>query len=287
MTRYANPFLGDRAFGRGLASNTVNPAQAGTRQFAPDLANLASNSPYVRRNVIPFLIEAPRFFQYMPDPAVLVRSLKAIVEVHSRTIDGLNKQLTVTSAESPWGGAGERIHTPTNVERAPSNVTHGMWELQGRAVSNFTRFWIQYGIGEEDTKVPLVVANGNVNADHYDQTFMGMSVLYVEPDPTMTEVVDAWLVTNMFPTGTPPWEGSKDASQLGQNLDLTLEFTGIADVSMGTKLFARQKLQELNLLGLNPHERPLWLERVSPDVEAATNGIEAQLQEGASSRISY
>jgi hypothetical protein len=287
MTRYANPFLGNRAFGRGQAENMINPAQAGTRQFAPDLANIASNTPYVRRNVIPFLIEAPRFFQYMPNADVLVRCLKAMIEVHTRSIDGLNKQLTVTSAESPWGGSGERIQTPTNVERAVSTPTHGMWELQGRAISKFVRFWIQFGIGDENTKVPLVVANGNITASQYDQTFFGATVLYVEPDPTMTDVVDAWLVTNMYPTQTAPWEGSKDASQLGQTLDISQEFTGIADVSMGTHLFAKQKLQELNLLGLNPNERPLWLERVSADVQAATNGIDQQLQEGASSRISF
>lgn len=287
MTRYVNPFIGNRAYGRGAADNTIDLSQAGTVQFAPNLANIAANTPYVRRNVVPFLIEAPRFFQFAQDQDMMVRCLKAFIENHTRTIDGLNQQLTVDVAESPVGGSGERIQTPTNITRATSSPTHGCWELQGRAITKFMKWWIQYGIGDENTKVPLVVANGNVEAANYDSTFYGATVLYIEPDPTFTDVVSAWLCTNMFPTATPPWEGSKDASQLGQNLDINIEFTALTDVSIGTTLFAKQILQGLNLSGMNPNENPLWLENISADVRKATNGISDQLQAGASNRISF
>jgi hypothetical protein len=287
MARYTNPFIGNRAYGQGQAVNTIDLSQAGSVQFAPNLANLAGNTPYVRRNVVPFLIEAPRFFQYAPDPDLMVRCLKAMIENHTRTIDGLNQQLTVDTAEAPVGGSGERIQTATNVTRAVSNPSHGMWELQGRAISKFVKWWIQYGIGDENTKVPLVVSNGQVRAEDYDATFYGATILYVEPDPTFTDVVSAWLCTNMFPTGTPPWEGSKDAGQLGQNLDINIEFTATTDVSVGTMLFAKQIMQSLNLAGMNPNENPLWLENISADVRKANNGIETQLEEGASQRISY
>lgn len=287
MSRYSNPFVGNRGYGAGQAANTIDLSQAGTQQFAPNLANIAANTPYVRRNVVPFLIEAPRFFNYAPDPDLMVRCLKALIENHTRTVDGLNQQLRVDTAEAPVGGSGERIQTATNVTREVSNPVHGMWELQGRAITKFIKWWIQYGIGDENTKVPLVVANGNVAAENYDATFYGATVLYIEPDPTFTDVVSAWLCTNMFPTATPPWEGSKDASQLGQNLDISIEFTAITDVSVGTQLFARQILQNLNLLGLNPNENPLWIENLSADVQSANIGVADQLKEGAEKRISY
>jgi len=287
MTRYNNPFIGSRAYGRGESPNTIDVSQAGTVQFAPNLANIAANTPYVRRNLVPFLIEAPRFFQFAQDQDMMVRCLKAFIENHTRTIDGLNQQITVDVAESPVGGSGERIQTATNVTRATSSPTHGCWELQGRAISKFIKWWITMGIGDENTKVPLVVANGNVEASNYDATFYGATVLYVEPDPTFTEPVSAWLCTNMFPTATPPWEGSKDASQLGQNLDINIEFTALTDVSIGTMLFARQIMQSLNLAGMNPNENPLWVENISADVRKANNGISDQLQAGASNRISF
>lgn len=287
MSRYNNPFIGDTGYGKGQSPNTINLSQAGTVQFAPDLANIASNTPYVRRNVVPFLIEAPRFFQFTSNPELAVRCLKALIENHTRTIDGLNQQITVETDDALYGGSGERIQVATNVTRATSSPSHGMWELQGRAITRFVKWWITYGIGDENTKVPLVVADGQVEAADYDQTFYGATILYVEPDPTFTDVVSAWLCTNMFPTATPTWEGSKDASILGQKLDITLEFTAATDVSMGTLLFARSLLQSLNVGGLNPNENPLWLENVSADVQKATNGIANQLEQGAAQRIAF
>lgn len=288
MARYSNPFFGNRAYARGHAANTIDLRQAGTKQFAPNIENLAANTPYVRRNVVPFLIEAPKFFQFMPDPELMIRCLKAFIENHTRTIDGLNQGLEVETADSPVGGSGERIQTPTNVTRAVSNPVHGTYELQGRAITKFMRWWITYGIGDENTKVPLIVSeNPEVAAMDYDLNFYSATVLYVEPDPTFTDVVAAWLCTNMYPTGTPAWEGSKDASQLGQNLDVNIEFTATTDVSMGTTLFARQIIESLNRAGMNPHENPSWLEDVGSEVKAADNGIADQLVRGAESRIQY
>lgn len=285
MSRHANPFIGQRAYNANGSGGTINLAQAGTKVFAPDLANIASNSPYVRRNVIPFLIEAPRFFQFHPEKDRLVASLRAFIETHTRNIDGLNQQLSVDSAQSPYGGSGEQINTPTNVTRAVSNPTHASWELQGRAISKFIKWWIQWGIGDENTKVPLITTLGGIDAEDYDITFFGATVLYVEPDPTFTDVVSAWLCTNMYPTATPPWEGSKDASQIGQNLEINIEFTATTDVSTGTEMFARNLLQGLNLAGMNPNENPLWFENISADVLAQSNGIDNQIREAAASRI--
>lgn len=287
MTRYSNPFIGNTSFGKGAPANTINLAQAGTLQMAPDLANIASNTPFVQRNTLAFLIEAPRFFQFTTNPEQAVRSLKAMLETHTRTIDGLNQQITVETADAAYGGSGERIQVPTNVTRATSSPNHGMWELQGRAIQRFIKWWIVYGIGDENTKVPLVVADGQVSAEDYDATFYGATTLYVEPDPTMTDVVSAYLCTNMYPLSTGPWESSKDVSQMGRNLDLSIEFTAATDVSIGTLLFARKMIQSLSIAGLNPNENPLWLENVSADVQSATNGLADQLERGASARVSY
>lgn len=287
--RYNDHLVSQTLYNRsGIAVNTLDVAKAGTRVLAPDLANVASNSPYVRRNVIPFLIEAPRFFDYHPQADRLVAGLKAFIETHTRTIDGLNQALTVDSGEAPWGGSGERIQTATNVTRATSNPTHGCWELQGRSITKMMKWWIEWGIADANTKVPLITTLPSFDANavrDYNQTFYGATVLYIEPDPTMQEVVSAWLCTNMYPTGTPPYEGSKDASQLGQTLDLNVEFTAMTDVSEGTEQFARQMLQRINMAGMNPNDNPIWWENVSEDVAAQANGLVEQVQRSASNRI--
>ncbi len=284
MERYSTPFIGQNGYGRGQSPNTINLAQAGTHTMAPDLANIASNTPYVQRNVIPFLIEAPRFFEFLPNRDLAVRCLKAFIEKHTRTINGLNQQLSVDTADNAYGGSGEVIKVATNVTRAQSNPTFGGWELQGRAVTRFIKWWIQYGIGDENTKVPLVVSDGNVAAEKYDSTFYGATILFVEPDATFSEPVSVWLGTNMFPLATPPWEGRKDAGQLGQNLEFDIEFSMVSDVSVGATMFAREMMRSLNLRGMNPNDRRLWFTGVSADVAAAQNGLQQQLTEGAAAR---
>lgn len=273
--------------GAGGAKNTINMAQAGTQVFTPDLANLASNTPHVTRNVIPFLIESPRFFSYAANSAQLHRSLKALLENHVRNIDGLQQTVTVDSGESAWGGSGEVIQTPTNVTLSRSNPTLQCWELQGRAIQRFIRWWITYGIGDYNTKIPRIVAEGTVLPEKYDATFYGATVLFVEPDPTFQDVVSAALMTNFYPTTTGPWELRKDVSQIGQNLDLSLEFTGIQDVSEGTIEYARNLMKTLNVKGLNPNSNRSWLEDISADVKGADLGLKDQLVASASNRVSY
>jgi hypothetical protein len=285
ITRFNSPFAPQQSFGTSNVANMMNLAQAGSFQLAPALGNIASNTPYVGRNLIPFLLEAPRFFRYTSNAAYLVRCLKALVETHARTIEGLTQQIQVDYAESPWGGSGERIQTATNVTRSPSNPNFGLWELQGRAVQKFIKWWITYGIADENTKYPRIVSDGVVQAQHYDQTFAGMSMMFIEPDPTMTDVVQAYLCTNMQPTGTGPWDARKDVSQIGQNLDLNIEFTAITDISDGVILYARELLAGLNRGGMNPNETRTWIEKATADVRAADTGLAKQLEQGAANRI--
>ncbi|MNE09916.1 hypothetical protein D3C80_1026100 [compost metagenome] len=129
-----------------------------------------------------------------------------------------------------------------------------------------------------------MVADGAVRADQYDASFYGATILFVEPDASFSEPISAWLGTNMFPLATPPWEGRKDAGQLGQNLEFDIEFSMVSDVSVGTTIFAREMMRSLNLRGMNPNDRRLWFTGVSADVAAAQNGLQQQLVEGASAR---
>lgn len=287
MARYNDPMAPETGYGAGGARNTINIAQAGTNVFQPDLANIASNTPYVGRNAVPFLLEAPRFFRYANNSNWLTRALKALIENHSRTIDGLQRTLTVDTAEAPWGGAGEVIQAATNVTRSRSNPNIGAWELQGRAIQRFIEWWITYGIADPNTKVPRIVSEGVVPVEKYDQSFAGMTVLFVEPDPTFQDVTCAYLCTNMFPLSTGPWESRKDASQIGQNLDLNIEFSAITDVSEGVQSFARQMFRRLNIRGMNPNDNRTWFEGISADVQAAQNGIREQLNASASNRVVY
>lgn len=283
--RYSNPYAPRSGYGTHASENMMNLAQAGTFVTAPDLANLAANTPYVSRNLIAILLEAPRFFRYAANQNQLIGSLKALIEKHCRTIDGLNRTVTAEFADAPVGGAGEVISAVSNVTRATSRPSLGAWELQGRTIQHFLEWWILYGLGDPNTKVPLIVSDGMVRPEHYNQTFAGCTVLFIEPDPTMQDVVSAYLCTNMQPTTTGDWSNRKDVAQIGQNLDLTIEFTALTDTSAGVKMYAREILQSMDLGGLNPYDMQQWSERINADVLRSKNGLVDQLAEGASNRI--
>lgn len=285
INRFTSNYAPAGSFGAANVANMMNLAQAGSFQLAPALGNLGANSPYVGRNLIPFLLEAPRFFRYTSNASYLTRCLKNFVETHVRTIEGLTQQIQVDYADSPWGGSGERIQTATNVTRQTSNPSFGAWELQGRAIQKFIKWWINYGIADENTKYPRIVSDGIVQAQHYDATFAGMSMMFVEPDPTMTDVVQAYLCTNMQPMGTGPWDARKDVAQIGQNLDLNIEFTALTDISDGVILYARELLAGLNRGGMNPNETRTYIERMTADVRSADTGFARQLEQGAGNRI--
>lgn len=283
--RFNNPYAPRSGYGANASENMMNLAQAGTFVTAPDLANLAANTPYVSRNLIAILLEAPRFFRYASNQNQLIASLKALIEKHCRTIDGLNRTVTAEFADAPVGGSGEVISAVSNVTRATSRPSLGAWELQGRTIQHFLEWWILYGLGDPNTKVPLIVSDGLVRPEHYNQTFAGCTVLFIEPDPTMQDVVSAYLCTNMQPTTTGDWSNRKDVAQIGQNLDLTIEFTALTDSSTGVKLYAREVLQSMDLSGLNPNDIQMWEEKISADVLGQRNGLVDQLAEGASKRI--
>lgn len=287
-TRDPSIFKGPSAYGRHGSENMLDLAQAGPRQYAANIDNLAGNSPFVRRNVIPILIEAPRFFQFMDDPNTMVSALKQLIEVHTRTVTGLNRTLRVTSGEVPTGGSGEVWQTPTNVTRERSNPVHTAPEIQGRSITNFIGTWINWGIADENTKVPLVVTQKNVQAKDYDATFYGMTVLYIEPDPTHTTVVNAILCTNMYPTEQPSYESSMDLAGFGGDTEeVSIPFTATSDVSVGVRLLAQKILNDLDVRGLNPNDTQILLQDISADVKASEVGQKKQLDDGVNSTVTY
>src|SRR5690606_36297030 len=90
-----------------------------------------------------------------------------------------------------------------------------------------------------------------------------MTVLFFEPDPTHTRVVNAWLTTNMQPKSDGPNEGRKDLTAPGDLLTLSIEFTGVTQSNYGVRLFAQRLLDEMNMTGMNPNTIPAFSQQIS------------------------
>lgn len=268
--------LADAILSGGYASGAtpmLDLQYGGQNGYAPNLVEWVSNQSYVRRNLVCLLIEAPRGFQYMPDPDFWVRALKAMVERHARTIDGFSSGLEVAVAETAVSGGGEMQQDPTNVTRARSNPSFSFVDKYGRPIQNFVHEWITNLIGDPDSKVPNIATIETVRPSDLLADMYAATMLFFEPDPTHSTVVKAWLTTNMYPRMTGDITGKRDLTSDGETSEFTVDFTGVSQSTLGVRAFAQALLNNINLTNANPYLQPAFMQNLDPNVEGEAGGI--------------
>ena len=278
MARLTEAILGQKAFGGHANQPMLDLTYGGQHGWAPNLTEWVSNQAYVRRNLVCVLLEAPRFFTLMPDPAKWVSTLKSLLELHCRSIEGFNAALTVDTDEHPVGGAGEMQQEVINVTRARTEPSFTFVEKYGRPIQTFIQHWIQYALMDPETKYALVGTLENKPEDLLADWF-SCSALFFEPDPTHRKVVQAWVTTNMFPKETGEIVGKRDLTSASEILNLTIPFTGISQYGLGVNLFAQKILDGININNANPYTRKSFIEAVSSDVAAATEGYKKNAED--------
>ncbi len=268
---FADTILDPQAYAATSNAPMVNLAHGAQMGPSVDFSNFVSNAAYVKRNIIAFLIEAPRGFQDLDRPDLYVTALKALVELHPMSIDGLSAGITIVATETAVGGAGEMQQDPTNVTRARTEPSFVFKEKYGSPIQKFLESWATDLIMDPNTKMPRVVAMGarpnDLLPDYY-----GMTVLFVEPDPTGTRVVRAWLSTNMYPLDGIEVTGRRDITQDMAEQEYTIRFAAMSQVGEGVDNFAQSKLDQLVLSGLNANTQQAFVNQVDPDVAAANVG---------------
>lgn len=285
MARLTDTILGNKAYGRDTESPMVDLRNGGQQGSATDLTSYVSNSSYVKRNLIALLIEAPRGFDDLENGDLYKSTLKALVELHPKSIEGLQQSLTVDHAENAVGGGGEMQEDFTNVTRTRSTPTFVWNEKYGKPVTYFLRNWITGLIMDPITKYPTVVSKGLRSLQDLLPDYTGMTVLFFEPDPTHTKVLEAWLCTNMRPKTTGDITGRRDLTQANETQDLSIEFTALTQVGLGVTQLAQRLLNSMNLTGLNPNLQNAFVREISADVRAADRGYAEGLANQASTQV--
>lgn len=271
MGRITEALLEGKAYSKGRTQPMLDLTYGGQMGYAPDLSQWVSNQNYVRRNLFCLLLEAPKFFDNMPNGKVWVSTLRALVELHPRTIEGLNAGLTVEVTETPIGGAGEQQQDFTNVTRARSQPVFGFDEKYGMPIQTFLSDWISYGLMNPDSKTANIgtLETGyprDMLADQYS-----MTCIFIEPDPTHRKVVKSWLTTNMYPLSTGDIIGKRDISANGETTSLSIGFTGFSQYNLGSNILAQRLLDNINIANANPYLRPAFIDKISETVNAASS----------------
>lgn len=285
MARITDALLGQRAFGKGSNQPMLDPTFGGQLGFAPNLPEWVSNQAYVRRQLICVLLEAPKFFQYMPDPQKWIDTLKAIVELHARTIEGLNAGITLEFEEHPVGGAGEMQQEVTDSKRARSEPVFTFIDKAGMPIQTFLTQWLTYGIMDPNAKVALInTLAGNRPDDMLADQFT-CSMLFMEPDASHKRVIKSWLGVNMMPKTTGEIVGKRDIASANEMPTLSIEFTGIFQFNLGTNTFAQSILDSISMKNANPYLSPSSVAAIDANVAASANGYKGGIEKLSSSAI--
>jgi hypothetical protein len=285
MSRLATAILANTtAYAHGHAAPMVDLQNGGQMGFSPDLAGWVSNQTYVRRNLICLLVEAPKGFNLLPDPQSWISTLRALVELHPLSIDGLNAGLEVEFASNPVGGGGQVQEDFTDVKETQSVPVFRWNEKYGMPVAAFFRGWITNLMMDPNSKVANVATLANKPADMLsDQT--AATMIFIEPDPTFQYVVKSWLVTNMMPKGTGEVVGRRDLTQASDATTYDITFTGIAQFGVGVDAFAQTLLSAISLTGANPQNRPAFVNAITADILKPGNSFTGNIAAQAAAAI--
>ena len=271
------------AYSRSVDRPMVDLKNGGQNGWAPNLIEYTSNQAYVSRPVICILLEAPKMFSVMPDSQKWISSLKALFELHARSIDGLNAGIKVDTEEHPVGGAGEQQQEIVNVTRERTQPKFTFIEKYGRPIQTFLDYWIRYGMMDPDTKFALLGTGGNANVKDLLADWYSASCLFMVPDPLHKKVDKAWITTNMFPLSNGDITAKRDLTTSQEMLTLDIEFSGISQTGLGVNQFAQSILNSINITNADPFMRAGFVNRISPDVAAVnTSGYNSSADIGRS-----
>ena len=288
--RLNNAVLSPKAHVQHSQVPSVDIRIGGQNGAMTDFRGFVSNAAYVRKPVICILLEAPRGFRDLGDEEIWIGTLKSLVELHPRSIEGLNRTLTADFASTPVGGAGEEQEDWSDSKRARSTPTFSWVDKYGLVINQFFEAWITGLLGDPITKYPTVISNPNGRRPtDLLPDYRSATMIFIEPDPTHTNVQRAWLCCNMMPKTAGDAIGSRDLTQGGQLAEYSIEFTAMTQSGAGVNELAKTILEMLDLNGMNPNLQQAfskeWFNDVSADVKAQNVGYQFQMDTVARSRI--
>lgn len=260
--------------------------KSGQMGLITNLEGVIANSSYVRRNLICYVLRSPRGFDDLPNPEKFHSTFKALMELGSRSITGLNATLNVEYTSTEIGQAGEMQEDIAKVTRERSVPVHNYVEKYGKPINRFFDTWIRFLIGDPDMGIPAVVTLSNDSAPtDLLPDYTGATCLYIEPDPLHKTVVMAWIITNMMPNTAGEVVGERDITAPGSLTEYAIQFTGIQQVGAGVNWVAQQFLDNISLTGANPYQRQAFLREMDANLADATSSYQKTVETLASEQV--
>jgi hypothetical protein len=271
--------------GVGPAAGMLNPALSsvygGMNGLAPDFTQWISAQAYLQKNLIPFVVEYPKGFDYLPDAdrRAWIAAYKAIIELHPQSITGFNSGIEVETTENAVGGGGQFFEDFTDAKEGRSQPQFNWIEKYGMSIGNFWSVFIRTFMMNPYTKYPDIMTMAGISrpVDQLADLYSG-TVLFVEPDSTMLNPVNAYLCTNFWPKGTGEITGKRDLTQASESRTIDIQFAAMTQQGLGVRAFARSILQSVQISGANPWNAPSFVTQIDPAIQTAGSGYKANVE---------
>jgi hypothetical protein len=268
-------------------ADVINPNQGAQNGLLLQPNQWAAMTNYVRQPILSFLISPPALLRYLPNPTFQLAALKSMIEVQPQKIDGLKSSVTWDFDGPAVGHSGEKMES---VIKANREVSAPNFEWTEKVNQTFTRYWTNYGqelLMHPDTQRPgIISAPAYLNAGSPiilapDQGFVA---LFIEPDNTLTRVVNAWLCSNMQPRSGGEIVGRRETGGGAEVISVPIEFTAWTMnnepvVDLATRILDGLRLQDLRPVSVKPFENA-----IDPYVRDTAEGLARQLTEAVVSR---
>lgn len=239
-------------------------------------SELINHGSYLRRDLIPILLNYPRFFDYLPNTDLLVKTLKALIEDRPIRIEGINHKLSVEYTETPIGAAGEAIVEPTKVKRERNQITFTYNEVMNKSIQRFIEFMIKFGISDPHTNTPLIARYLNIkdNIHIYTPDMYSFTVAFIEPDATNQYAVDGFICTNCWFAEAGERLGSRDITAPKDKLEISAVINPVTTSEPQTVQFCDQLLKNITIFNIDERAHVLPVTReVDPAILASDNEV--------------
>jgi len=229
------------------------------------------NQSYMRMDVIPIVLQTPRMFDLFPNSQDWHAAVKALFEVHAKSIDGLNSSLSADVNSKDMGLSGATLKEVTKVTREETSVSLTVDEKYGVPIEILLDVWLRYGHEDPDTRSPLANALlGEDAPDIWGIEWKTATVLFIEPDPLLRKPIHAWLVSNLFPQQVPDIIGKKNKMDSREVKEMTIEMGGLALPSTNKNVMelASTILSNLKLYNKTPDDILIPADKVDAILES-------------------
>ena len=258
----------------------LNLSEGGQQGAMSSPHQWVSGADYVRQKIIAVLISAPAAMRYLPESKDQIAILKSLIEVMPLTIEGLNSSIAWEFSETPVGNAGEMMESVINSTRERSIPSFTWSDKHGMAIPKYFTELGRQLLMYPDLDVPGIVANQAYIEDGSPPLLpeqQSMTVLFIEPDTTMVNVTNSWLVTNMMPKSGGEIIGKREIAGANEVPTVSIEFTGLTMTGRSVTSMAKSYLNSLKLLDLRPLDLKPYAEEISPDVLNAAEGFASKI----------